>query len=196
MAATVIEHPEAKREALLRAARNGSDDAFAELIRLHESMVFSIALHTLRDRGVAEELAQEVFLQLYRNLLSMQSASHLLFWLRRTTTNRCIDELRKRKDVVGLELIEGESVMEEQHDHFLNDRLKNLVGSLPDQQRMAVVMRYQEGMDPAEISTALGVPVNTIKSHLRRALATLRIHLGLAAEAPHDPELPQMRSGS
>jgi RNA polymerase sigma-70 factor (ECF subfamily) len=70
---------------------------FETLVRRHQAMVFSIALHFLHDRPAAEELAQDVFMQLHRHLSAMQSAEHVTFWLRRVTTHRCIDYSRRRR---------------------------------------------------------------------------------------------------
>src|SRR3979409_2624632 len=70
---------------------------FETLVHRHQAMVFSIAFHFLRDRSAAEELAQDVFLQLHRHLDAMQSADHVTFWLRRVTTHRCIDYSRRRR---------------------------------------------------------------------------------------------------
>src|ERR1035438_1950001 len=78
---------------------------FEGIVREHQSMVFSIAYHFLHDRPAAEELAQDVFLQLYKSMGELQSAEHLKRWLRRVTTNRCIDHCRRRKLMprIGLE---------------------------------------------------------------------------------------------
>src|SRR6266571_1298253 len=81
----------------LRRAAAGDHDAFAELIREHEAMVFSIALHFFHDRARAEEIAQEVFLKMYRRIGEIESAVHLTFWLRRVTANRCIDDRRQAR---------------------------------------------------------------------------------------------------
>jgi RNA polymerase sigma-70 factor, ECF subfamily len=62
----------------------------------HQAMVFSIALRILGDRSAAEEAAQDVFLELHGKLVQMQSDAHVLYWLRRVTVNRAIDELRRR----------------------------------------------------------------------------------------------------
>ena len=70
---------------------------FAGLVGQHQSMVFSIALHFLRDRPAAEELAQDVFLQLHHSMAELESADHVTFWLRRVTSHRCIDHARRRK---------------------------------------------------------------------------------------------------
>src|SRR5918996_4787692 len=79
----------------LDRARGGDPAAFAPLVRRHESMVFSLALHALRNRAAAEDLAQDVFLELYRGLGRIESSAHLVAWLRRVTSHRCIDELRR-----------------------------------------------------------------------------------------------------
>jgi RNA polymerase sigma-70 factor, ECF subfamily len=180
MSGIVVELPDARREIALRHARAGDETAFEALVAENESMVFSIALHALRSRELAEEIAQEVFLRLYRNLPEIESPAHLVGWLRRTTTNRCIDELRKRPAaVVPIDDLHGASTEAEQPDTLLHARLRNLVAFLPEKQRLAVILRYQEGLEPHEISTMVDLPVNTVKSHLRRALATLRSHLGL-----------------
>src|SRR5579863_5967450 len=70
---------------------------FASVLHAKQSMVFSIAYHFLRDRSAAEELAQDVFLQLFRGFEGLESDAHITFWLRRTASNRSIDYLRKRK---------------------------------------------------------------------------------------------------
>jgi RNA polymerase sigma-70 factor (ECF subfamily) len=146
-------------------------------------MVFSIAWHVLRDSHLTEELAQEVFLQLYRNLTTIESEEHLVFWLLRVTSNRCIDLLRRRSLLpVPLEHVEIPGSEPEAGDPILRNRLRHLVASLPAAQRVAVTLRYQEDLDPREIAELLELPLNTVKSHLRRALATLREELGDNAE--------------
>src|SRR5258708_9316899 len=82
-------------DARLRQGAAGDHESFGSLIREHQDMVFSIAWNFLHDRDRAEEIAQEVFLQLYRTLGEIESPAHLTFWLRRVTANRCIDESRR-----------------------------------------------------------------------------------------------------
>jgi hypothetical protein len=78
-------------------ARRGDAVAFGAIVRRHQSMVFSIALHALRNPTAAEDLAQEVFLELYRSLGRIESETHTVAWLRRVTSHRCIDELRRAR---------------------------------------------------------------------------------------------------
>ena len=159
----------------LKRAQAGDHDAFAELIEQHEAMVYSLGYHFFSDRGRAEEIAQDVFLQLYRNLGTIESESHLLFWLRQVTTRRCIDQTRRiRMKAVSLDDA-GELRAADRHVDFLRDRrLRELIAELPDLQRAVVTLRYQEDLDPSEICRIVDMPVNTVKSHLHRALQALR----------------------
>jgi RNA polymerase sigma-70 factor (ECF subfamily) len=156
-------------------AQAGDHDAFAELIGQHEAMVYSLAWNFFGDRSRAEEIAQDVFLQLYRSLASIESDSHLLFWLRQVATRRCIDQTRRaRFKVVSLDAAEELAATPRAADPLLDRRLKSLLRDLPDVQRALVTLRYQEDLDPAEICRIVGMPVNTVKSHLHRALQSLR----------------------
>jgi RNA polymerase sigma-70 factor (ECF subfamily) len=149
---------------------------FAQIVADNQSLVFSFALRFLRDRPGAEELAQDVFLQLYEKLRQIESPAHATWWLRRAICHRCIDEARKRKlrPRIGLEEVPEPSSGAIQPDLLLNDRLRTLVEELPDNARTVVLLRYQEDLDPTEISEMLNMPVSTVKSHLHRSLALLR----------------------
>lgn len=149
---------------------------FAEIVRQTQGMVFSMAYHFLHDRPLAEELAQEVFLQLHRHMGEFQSMAHLTFWLRRVTSNRCIDCARRRKlrPQVGLDSVPEPAAMPPAGDPMLSGRLRRLVASLPEKARMVMILRYQEDLDPDDIAEALKMPVRTVKSHLQRSLALLR----------------------
>src|SRR6516162_9158726 len=80
---------------LLERATRGDAEAFAQLVQQHQRMVFSIAWHFFRDASPAEDLAQEVFLQLFQSLRKIRSDSHLVFWLRQVATRKCIDHARR-----------------------------------------------------------------------------------------------------
>ncbi|HET8799344.1 MAG TPA: RNA polymerase sigma factor [Thermoanaerobaculia bacterium] len=160
--------------ALIRAQR-GDHDAFAELVSRHESMVFSLVIHFFGDRSRAEEVAQDVFLQLYRNLGTIESESHLLFWLRQVATRRCIDLARRsRLRAVSLDDAAELPAHQRSRDPLLDRRLRTLVDELPEMQRAVLTLRYQEDLDPSEICRIVNLPVNTVKSHLHRALQSLR----------------------
>src|SRR5687768_1015452 len=117
----------------LERARDGDPVAFAALVRRHESMVFSLALHALRNRAAAEDLAQDVFLELYRGLGRIESAAHLAAWLRRVTSHRCIDELRRlpRRMELGVDVLPDRPGPASSRELFLERRLQELVARLP-----------------------------------------------------------------
>jgi len=149
---------------------------FAGIVAQNQSMVFSLALRFLRNREVAEELAQDVFLQCYRQLDRLDDAAHASSWLRRAICHRSIDELRKRRfrPAIGLDDIPEPAAAGGMPDLMMQDRLRGLVGGLPEKARMVVVLRYQEDLLPAEIAELLEMPVSTVKSHLHRSLTLLR----------------------
>jgi len=153
--------------------------AFRELIEAHQRMVFSLALRVTGEYGAAEEVAQDVFLELYRGVDRLESEDHMRFWLRRVTVNKATDSLRRkvrRPESVAEEWLEEQHVVEPVAvmPPGVEARLEELLRSLPEQMRIAVILRHQEEMLPDEIATLLGQPVSTVKSNLQRGLQLLR----------------------
>jgi RNA polymerase sigma-70 factor, ECF subfamily len=154
-------------------AAKGTD--FADIVRRYESMVFSIARHFLGDPSSAEELAQDVFMQLHLTLGSLDSDEHVKFWLRKVTAHRCIDHRRRRRPpLISLEDAPEPLIAENGGDPLLTKRLRQYIGSLPEKPRLVMILRYQEDMLPEDIAEVLSMPVATVKSHLQRSLAMLR----------------------
>ena len=157
----------------------GSLPGFTELVHEHQSMVFSIALRALGNRPVAEDLAQEVFLSLHENLSSIESEDHARRWLRRTTVNRTIDEMRRRQRRRGpsLEDVAEPSIAAVERDPLMLGHLRQSVLALPPLARMLTILRFQEEMEPREIAAHLDMPVATVKSRLHRTMKLLRVKL-------------------
>lgn len=169
-----MHQPESAIDALVRA-KNGDQAAFADLVRAHQAMVYSLACHFFRDRALAEDAAQEVFLHLYQNLASIESPAHLKFWLRKVTSHRCIDYSRKQKmQMTSIDDAPEPMSMFDWPDAMMQTTLRRIVATLPEKPRLVVMLRYQEDLDPTEIAEILEMPLNTVKSHLRRSLAILR----------------------
>ncbi len=161
----------------LAKARAGDTAAFAALVREYQGMVFSLARHFTGHREAAEDLAQDVFLELYRSIERVESAAHLVFWLRRVTSHRCIDRSRRiaqRLELPVADVPERTGPTATLPDPFLDAKLRQLVGRLAPAPRLVVALRYQEDLTPQEIGAILDMPINTVKSHLRRAIAQLR----------------------
>ena len=161
---------------LLTHARAGESSAFAALVRRYQRTVYSIALRMLNDRHRAEDLAQEVFLQLYRALNSIDSDTHLVFWLRKVAVNRAIDRMRQESRHDSEPLTDAVTVVDEsvEDDLLLQRRMAELVAELSPAARAVVVLRYQEDLDPVDIAGTLDMSINTVKSHLKRSLMQLR----------------------
>lgn len=146
-------------------------------------MVFSIARRIVRDPSLAEEIAQDVFLALHRELPSLASEDHVVHWLRRVTVHRAIDEARRRlrrpQDHAAVSFAEP-GVMEpaaaaREKDPWLAERLRQKIATLPLVPRTVITLRYQEDLMPEEIAQLLNMPLATVKSHLQRALKVLRL---------------------
>jgi len=163
------------RRAFERASA-GDANAFAEIVRDRQAMVFSICWHYLQDRALAEDVAQEVFLELYQKFSTLESCDHLMYWLRRVTVNRCIDQGRRRKNrrESGLDDMPEPAVKASERDPLVMTKLMQSLEMLPEKQRMVVVLRYQEGLDLSEIGELMKMPLNTVKSTLHRTLEDLR----------------------
>src|SRR6476659_6953256 len=104
-------------------------ERFAELVREHQAMVFSMACRYLRNRSLAEEIAQDVFLQLYRKLPTLESSDHVLHWLRWVTAHRLIDHSRneQRRPQSPLEDVPEPAAADStgSADHLLSEMLRD-----------------------------------------------------------------------
>jgi RNA polymerase sigma-70 factor (ECF subfamily) len=176
---------------LLCRARAGDARAFADLVRQHQGSVFSIGLRMLNHRAQAEDLAQDVFLQLYRKLDSIESLDHLGFWLRRVAANLAIDWLRRVPYASTSPLEEDVHVATTgaPEDALQSRELVQLLGELAPPARAVMLLRYQEDLDLSEIATLLDMNLNTVKSHIKRSLTALRSRM-VGATLVESEELP------
>lgn len=154
-------------------------------MREHQRRVFSIAYHFLHNGAAAEEVAQDVFLELFKKLGTLESRAHVTFWLRRVACHRSIDYARRNKgaaaEVSWEELPEPSHAVarnDRENDPMLSKRLQQMVAALPEKMRMVVILRYQEEAGLEEIAKTMGIPLNTVKSTLHRAHAMLREKIG------------------
>jgi RNA polymerase sigma-70 factor (ECF subfamily) len=167
------------------------EDALRQAVEAYGPMVLSMAWRITGERCIAEEIVQDVFIELWRSQTEFASEFHLRCWLRRVATFRATDALRRRMRQPVLVYDERmEETLEDGHAHgaargartvpfLIEHRLGALLHSLPEGMRAAVVLRYgEEDLAPDEIAALLGQPVATVKSNLQRALALLRRKAG------------------
>jgi RNA polymerase sigma-70 factor, ECF subfamily len=162
----------------LQLAQSGDRAAFGQLVDQHQDTVFGVALRLMGRHADAEELAQDVFVQLHRSLARIESPAHLTHWLLRTVTHRCIDRLRQqaaRGRQLPLEALgEGPQAPEAGDDPLAAAQLHRLLLQLQPDARAVMILRYQQDLDPTDIAAVLSMPVRTVKSHLHRSLQWLR----------------------
>jgi RNA polymerase sigma-70 factor, ECF subfamily len=164
----------------LARAQRGELAAFDQLMREREASVFSIALRFTGRRADAEELTQDVFVQLHGSLGRIADAEHLRRWLLRTVTHRCLNRLRdqrRRPHLVPIETMPANAepvAPESDSDPLAGPHLRRLLLELAPEARVVLLLRFQEDLDPSDIAAALDMSVNTVKSHLRRSLEWLR----------------------
>jgi|ERR1700690_436330 RNA polymerase sigma-70 factor (ECF subfamily) len=144
-------------------------------------MVYSVAYHFLRDPSAAEEVAQDVFMELHSSLTKINSGEHAKHWLRRVACHRSIDYARRLPKAAQ---VDWDSIPEPAQPAVASDpmesgRLQQMVSSLPAKMRLVVILKYQEEAELDEIAKALNMPVNTVKSHIHRALEMLRSKMGI-----------------
>jgi RNA polymerase sigma-70 factor, ECF subfamily len=173
-------------EAIIDALAAGrSQAAFEALIAGYRRRVFGLAFSILRDRAGAEDVAQEVFVKLWKTLDTFDGRAKLSTWIYAITRNAAISALRKRRALASLSephvLAEAEAATASEDEIGSDDStLWRAVASLPDAQRHVVTLYYQDERPVDEVAAMLGLPVNTVKTHLHRARARLAIELGAA----------------
>jgi RNA polymerase sigma-70 factor (ECF subfamily) len=150
----------------------------AQLYDRYSSIVYSVALRVLADTGAAEDVLQEVFLQLWRNPRAFDaSRGQLAAWLSVITRNRAIDFLRKRRPETDIEdvivAVEPDLAGEAERAGALQ-KIRGLLGTMPESQRSALEMAFFEGLTHSEISAKTGEPLGTIKTRIRAGLLMLR----------------------
>lgn len=179
---------------LVARYKEGDRNAFSEIVRRYQDRVYSLAFRWMRDRQVAEEVAQDVFLALYRSLARFRGDSQLSTWIYRVVVNHCKNRklYRNRRKMEQHEALEGErdDGMERQfpaegpgtdasvHRNEARQHLDAALEQLDEGQRQIIVMRDIHDMAYEEIAELLDLPRGTVKSRLHRARHHLARILG------------------
>lgn len=165
---------------LVARAQNGERNAFSELVRIHAQGVINVIYHMCGDVQIAEDAAQETFIQAWSHLSSFRPQTSLRNWLYRIAVNTATDMLRREKRILpnSLEDLQlkdpqpGPEALFSQRER--TDLIQKTVRSLPDASRAVLVLREYEGMSYHEIADALDIPVGTVMSRLNYARKLLK----------------------
>lgn len=176
---------------LAKAIVNGDDGSFEFFLDTYNKKIFNIAYRHFRNYDDASEMAQEIFLKIYQRINTYKGDCALSTWVYRVATNRCIDELRKNKNLISFSLdknviVDGEevkidipddteSIEETIEKKDLSVLIKSFLTQLPDDQRLILILREYDGLSYEEISELLKIPVGTVKSRINRARNSLKV---------------------
>ncbi len=163
---------------LLASIANGDEQAMATLFELHSGLVFSVALRVLREPGGAEDVMQEVFMQIWRKPASFAAARGSLGgYLAVIARNRAIDVLRGRRPTISVEdvpLPSLENLGDDAEHNILLERVRIAMKNLPVEQSETLEMAFFAGCTHSEIASSTGTPLGTVKTRVRSALHALK----------------------
>jgi RNA polymerase sigma-70 factor, ECF subfamily len=164
--------------ALLTRIGQRDENAMEDLFRRYSGVVYSVALRVLHDSGQAEDVLQEVFMQLWRDpTVFVQQRGSLGGWLVVVARNRAIDLLRRRKPTDSVDdvvLASSVNVAEEAERNTIMQKVRQVIAGLPQEQRNTLELAYFEGLSHTEIASRTGDPLGTVKNRIRQALISLR----------------------
>jgi len=189
---------ESKREvvsdkSLVEKALSGDRDAFGQLVDRYQGPIYGLVYHYIGKYGEAEDLAQEAFLEAYRNLSSLKERDKFCAWLRGITSRVCMNWLRKeekrlqrtatREDETATE-ISYEAIMSarlsidrELAQHEIRDAVNDAITSMPEKYQLPVILRYLQELSYEEIGHFMELPKSTVRGILYRANKILREEL-------------------
>jgi len=163
---------------MVLAIRSGDESAMTRLYDRYSSIVYSVALRVLGETGAAEDVLQEIFMQLWRNPgLFDASRGNLGAWLAVVARNRAIDALRRRRpdeDIQDVTVSVNHDMSAEADRSRAMQRVREVLSGMPAAQRQALELAYFEGLSHTEIADKTGEPLGTIKTRIRAGLLTLR----------------------
>ncbi|MDE3078372.1 MAG: sigma-70 family RNA polymerase sigma factor [Chloroflexota bacterium] len=168
---------------VVRRAQAGDGQALVALVESQQTYVYSIARSLMADPADAADMTQEAFVRLLRALPSFRAETKFTTWLYRLATNVCLDELRRRGHVAtsldeddgeqspGALLADGDPWGQPEPALAMNESAREVhqaLAALPRPQRLALTLHYFEDLRYEDIAGVMRLPVNTVKSHLRR----------------------------
>ena len=170
--------PASLAEAGLAALAAGGDEAaFEELVRRRQGMVRDLMRRLCGDRSRADDLAQMAFLQAWRSIGRLNSPGAFGGWLRRVAVSVWLQEARRPR-LATAPMDQGDDIAAETADPAVRIDLDRALARLKPDERLCVVLAYAEGMSHPEIAEAARLPLGTVKSHVARGAARLRVLLG------------------
>jgi RNA polymerase sigma-70 factor (ECF subfamily) len=173
---------QAAEAAVVALAIGGDEAAFSELVGRRQTWLRNLLRRLCRDHALADDLAQQVLLQAWRGLPKLRSVAAFGSWLRQMAVNSWLNHVRSARETSAVEV--EEAFTPTPGEALDLDRALSL---LARDERLCIVLAYNEGMSHGEISAATSLPLGTVKSHIKRGSERLRTLLDAyqPAEARH-----------
>jgi RNA polymerase sigma-70 factor (ECF subfamily) len=163
---------------LIKRFIEGEESVYAELVKRHKDKVRNIIYLTLTNSDLVDDIAQEVFITVYKNLKNFRFESQFTTWIYRITINKCKDHLRKkniRKIFLPLKDDEEQPVFESVNDDSeIKQIVRNAISKLPDKLRIPIVLKDLEGFSYQEIAESMQCEIGTVKSRIFRGREALK----------------------
>lgn len=172
-------------KALIRKCQKGEKDAFEELIRLYYPYVSGFLLKTSGDSTLSEDLTQDAFLKVIRNIEKYDLNGTAAFgtWIITIAKNCYIDHLRRNRicfeDIDGIQVDSGADIADKVAVRLQYEEVRSEMSGLPREQEIAIRLKYEEDLTLGEIAERFGVPPKTIKSRIHDGTVKLRKRLRL-----------------
>ena len=160
---------------LVSMARRGDRDAFAELVRRRETWIRALMLRCCSDHALAEDLAQQAFVQAWQTIGQLRLASRFGPWLKRLAVNTWLQHIRRNDPL--RETSDDEPDDSKEDTAGVSMDLDRALATLKEPVRLCIVLSYHEGMTHDEIADFTNLPVGTVKSHIRRGTKRLQEEL-------------------
>lgn len=191
-----LDYPALDDRELATLAAKGREEAFRELLARYERPVFSLVYRMVRDRTLAEDLAQEAFIRAFNAIGSYKTSYKFSNWIFKIANNHTIDHLRKRRlETVSIDgsphattaeelsqtRVVVESTGETPHEYVehreLGGQIESAIGELREEYRTVILLRHVEGYAYDEIAQIMDLPLGTVKTYLHRARNELKERL-------------------
>ena len=162
---------------LVNLTKNGDTDAFSELVRRHQHIVYNVSYRFMREQALAEDMAQEAFLKAFRLLKGFRGECSFSTWMYRVTCSVCLTELNRCKRRGEVELLPahvGEAPSAALETSDLPEHIRRCVALLPDHYAQIITLYYLKGVNYDEIAQVMEIPMGTLKTWMFRARKQLR----------------------
>jgi RNA polymerase sigma-70 factor (ECF subfamily) len=162
---------------LVKLSKRGDRDAFGELVRRHQHIVYNVSYRFMRDSAMSEDMAQEAFVKAFRLLSGFRGDCSFSTWMYRVTCSVCLTELsrRKKRGEVALQPKHvGEQTVQPDENFDMPELVRRCVNMLPDRYATIMTLYYLQGVTYDEIAQVMDIPMGTLKTWMHRARKQLK----------------------